>query len=76
AGQHVYCEKPISDDLPVALDLARKARGSGLQHGVVQDKLFLPGLRTLSLLLYSVFFVPLLSVLFSFFSFSFSFSFF
>ena len=43
AGKHVYCEKPISDDLGVAVALAKKARGSGLKHGVVQDKLFLPG---------------------------------
>ena len=42
AGSRQAClfEKPISDDLQVALNLARKARGSGLKHGVVQDKLF------------------------------------
>ncbi|MGR9058709.1 Gfo/Idh/MocA family protein [Rhizobium leguminosarum] len=62
AGKHVYCEKPISDDLQVALDLARKARGSGLKHGVVQDKLFLPGLRKLALLRDSGFFGKILSV--------------
>ncbi len=50
AGKHVYCEKPISDDLKTAVKLARKARASGLKHGVVQDKLFLPGLRKLALL--------------------------
>ncbi|MFL4985779.1 MAG: Gfo/Idh/MocA family protein [Xanthobacteraceae bacterium] len=62
AGKHVYCEKPISDDLQVALDLARKARRSGLKHGVVQDKLFLPGLRKLALLRDSGFFGKILSV--------------
>jgi predicted dehydrogenase len=62
AGKHVYCEKPISDDLQVALDLARKARASGLKHGVVQDKLFLPGLRKLALLRDSGFFGKILSV--------------
>nr|WP_210276704.1 MULTISPECIES: Gfo/Idh/MocA family oxidoreductase [unclassified Rhizobium] len=62
AGKHVYCEKPISDDLQVAIDLARKARASGLKHGVVQDKLFLPGLRKLALLRDSGFFGKILSV--------------
>ncbi|OSQ36795.1 Gfo/Idh/MocA family protein [Thalassospira mesophila] len=62
AGKHVYCEKPISDDLQVALDLAKKARSSGLKHGVVQDKLFLPGLRKLALLRDSGFFGEILSV--------------
>ncbi|WEX90362.1 Gfo/Idh/MocA family oxidoreductase [Sinorhizobium garamanticum] len=62
AGKHVYCEKPISDDLGIALKLARKARASGLKHGVVQDKLFLPGLRKLALLRDSGFFGKILSV--------------
>ncbi|MDK1492736.1 Gfo/Idh/MocA family oxidoreductase [Sinorhizobium sp. 7-81] len=62
AGKHVYCEKPISDDLGIAVKLARKARASGLKHGVVQDKLFLPGLRKLALLRDSGFFGKILSV--------------
>ncbi|MEY9166161.1 putative dehydrogenase [Sinorhizobium fredii] len=62
AGKHVYCEKPISDDLKIAVKLARKARASGLKHGVVQDKLFLPGLRKLALLKDSGFFGKILSV--------------
>ncbi|WP_026622446.1 putative dehydrogenase [Ensifer sp. WSM1721] len=62
AGKHVYCEKPISDDLRTAVKLARKARSSGLKHGVVQDKLFLPGLRKLALLRDSGFFGKILSV--------------
>ncbi|PDT83272.1 Gfo/Idh/MocA family oxidoreductase [Sinorhizobium sp. BJ1] len=62
AGKHVYCEKPISDDLKIAFKLARKARASGLKHGVVQDKLFLPGLRKLALLKDSGFFGKILSV--------------
>ena len=33
-----------------ALDLPRCAQGAGVKHGVVQDKLFLPGLRKLKLL--------------------------
>ncbi|HVY52094.1 MAG TPA: Gfo/Idh/MocA family oxidoreductase, partial [Devosia sp.] len=62
AGKHVYCEKPVSDDLHSALALAKKAKASGLKHGVVQDKLFLPGLRKLKLLRESGFFGKILSV--------------
>jgi predicted dehydrogenase len=62
AGKHVYCEKPISDDLHTALALAKKARSSGLKHGVVQDKLFLPGLQKLRLLNEAGFFGRILSV--------------
>ena len=47
AGRHVYCEKPITEDLDSALALARLAAEAGICHGVVQDKLFLPGIRTL-----------------------------
>jgi predicted dehydrogenase len=47
AGRHVYCEKPITEDLESALALARLAEEAGVRHGVVQDKLFLPGIRTL-----------------------------
>lgn len=62
AGKHVYCEKPTSDDLDVAVNLARTARASGLKHGVVQDKLFLPGLMKLKMLRDSGFFGKILSV--------------
>ncbi len=62
AGKHVYCEKPISDNLDVAVALAKKARASGLKHGVVQDKLFLPGLMKLAMLRDSGFFGKILSV--------------
>ena len=51
AGRHVYCEKPITEDLDAALALARLADEAGVRHGVVQDKLFLPGIRTLKRLL-------------------------
>ena len=47
AGKHVYCEKPTTPDLESALDLARRAREAGIRNGVVQDKLFLPGLLKL-----------------------------
>ena len=62
AGKHVYCEKPTSDDLSVAIDIAKTARASGLKHGVVQDKLFLPGLMKLRMLRDSGFFGKILSV--------------
>ncbi|MBK1795077.1 Gfo/Idh/MocA family oxidoreductase [Devosia sp. WQ 349] len=62
AGKHVYCEKPTSDDLEVAVNLAKTARASGLKHGVVQDKLFLPGLMKLKMLRDSGFFGDILSV--------------
>jgi predicted dehydrogenase len=62
AGKHVYCEKPTSDDLQVAVDLAKTARASGLKHGVVQDKLFLPGLMKIKMLRDSGFFGKILSV--------------
>lgn len=62
AGKHVYCEKPISDSLDEAIALAKKARNAGIKHGVVQDKLFLPGLRKLAMLRDSGFFGKILSV--------------
>jgi predicted dehydrogenase len=47
AGQHVYLEKPIAQSLEDARALVRAAEGAGVRHGVVQDKLFLPGLHKL-----------------------------
>ncbi|HEV7276672.1 MAG TPA: Gfo/Idh/MocA family oxidoreductase [Devosiaceae bacterium] len=62
AGKHVYCEKPVSDDLESAVALAKKAQAAGIKHGVVQDKLFLPGLLKLKMLRDSGFFGRILSV--------------
>ena len=62
AGKHVYCEKPISETLEEALRVARLATARGVKHGVVQDKLFLPGLRKMGLLVKSGFFGRILSV--------------
>ena len=50
AGKHVYCEKPVATNLAEAMDLYRLAQAQGVKHGVVQDKLFLPGLMKLCLL--------------------------
>lgn len=62
AGKNVYCEKPISDNMEEALTVARLAESAGVKHGVVQDKLFLPGLRKLAMLRDSGFFGKILSV--------------
>jgi predicted dehydrogenase len=61
-GKHVYCEKPLSTDSASALELAQEASSLGLKHGVVQDKLFLPGLRKLKRLIDGRFFGRILSV--------------
>src|SRR5262245_29517608 len=62
AGKHVYCEKPVADSLDKALAVARLAARRGIRHGVVQDKLFLPGLRKLRLLRDSGFFGRIFAV--------------
>jgi len=62
AGKHIYCEKPIAVDLATALDLFRLASRAGVKHGVVQDKLWLPGLRKLQTLKELGFFGRILSV--------------
>jgi predicted dehydrogenase len=63
AGKHVYCEKPVADTLDKAVKLAKLAKSkNGIKHGVVQDKLFLPGLRKIQMLRDSGFFGRLLSV--------------
>src|SRR5262245_18349188 len=62
AGKHIYCEKPVATDLATALELSRQARQRGVKNGVVQDKLFLPGIRKLKRLVDSGFFGRILSV--------------
>ncbi len=62
AGKHVYCEKPVATDLEVAVELVRQARAAGIRHGVVQDKLFLPGVVKLRGLIDGGFFGRILSV--------------
>lgn len=62
AGKHVYCEKPISEDVGTALTLAGLAKQKGVKNGVVQDKLYLPGLRKIKMLRDSGFFGKILSV--------------
>ncbi|GAA0529800.1 Gfo/Idh/MocA family oxidoreductase [Paractinoplanes ferrugineus] len=62
AGKHIYTEKPVAETLEQAIDLARLADAAGVKHGVVQDKLYLPGLRKLARLVRSGFFGQVLSV--------------
>ena len=62
AGKHIYCEKPVAGDLATALDLYQRARAAGVKHGVVQDKLWLPGLLKLAKLRDDGFFGRILSV--------------
>jgi predicted dehydrogenase len=66
AGKHVYCEKPVADNLHKAVAVAKKAKAAGIKHGVVQDKLFLPGLLKLKMLRDSGFFGRMLTVKFDF----------
>jgi predicted dehydrogenase len=62
AGKDIYCEKPTADKFSDALELVRLAKKAGIKHGVVQDKLFLPGLLKLKVLIDSGFFGRILSV--------------
>jgi predicted dehydrogenase len=62
AGKHVYCEKPSGASLEEAYELYTLAKRAGIKHGVVQDKLFLPGLLQLKFLVDSGFFGEILSV--------------
>jgi predicted dehydrogenase len=62
AGKHIYCEKPTAGDFQTALSLATQATKAGVKNGVVQDKLFLPGLRKLKALVQNGFFGRILSI--------------
>lgn len=61
-GKHVYIEKPSAPSTEAALRLARLATETGIKHGVVQDKIFLPGLLKLKRLIDGGFFGRILSV--------------
>jgi predicted dehydrogenase len=62
ARKHVYCEKPVATTLAEAMSLYRAAKKARIKHGVVQDKLWLPGLLKLQKLRDDGFFGRILSV--------------
>src|ERR1700728_1536470 len=62
AGKHIYTEKPVAASADAAFPLAEAARDAGITHGVVQDKLFLPGMVKLRRLVRDGFFGRVLSV--------------
>jgi len=62
AGKHVYCEKPTAVSTDAAYDLYQTARRAGVKNGVVQDKLWLPGIVKLKTLIDAGFFGRILSV--------------
>ena len=61
-GKHVYCEKPTSSDFKTAMDLYDFCEKAGVKHGVVQDKLWLPGMLKLKRLIQKGFFGEILSI--------------
>ena len=62
AGKHIYCEKPIAVDTKQAMELYRMCKNAGVKNGVVQDKLWLPGVLKLRRLIDQGFFGRILSV--------------
>src|SRR4051795_8534524 len=62
AGKHIYCEKPVAVSLDKAIAIAKLAKQKDVKNGVVQDKLFLPGLRKIAMLRHAGFFGRMLSV--------------
>ena len=62
AGKHIYCEKPIAVDTKTALELYKLCTDAKLKNGVVQDKLWLPGIMKIKRLIQQGFFGKILSV--------------
>jgi len=62
AGKHIYCEKPVAVNTKIAMELYDLCRNAGLKNGVVQDKLWLPGIIKLKRLIEMGFFGRILSV--------------
>lgn len=62
AGKHVYCEKPVASTLEEAYALYKSAQKAGVKHGVVMDKLWLPGFIKLRALIDSGFFGKVLAI--------------
>ena len=62
AGKHIHIEKPIAPTVDEAMELARLAHKAGVKHGVIQDKLFLPGFAKLLFVKNTGFFGRVLSI--------------
>jgi predicted dehydrogenase len=62
AGKHIYCEKPVAVSAKDAIELYDLCKKAGLKNGVVQDKLWLPGILKLKRLIQQGFFGRILSV--------------
>ena len=62
AGKHIYCEKPVAVDISSTLELFNLCQKAGVKNGVVQDKLWLPGMIKLKKLMDEGFFGQILSV--------------
>jgi predicted dehydrogenase len=62
AGKHIYCEKPIATDTNQAMELYRLCKEHNVKNGVVQDKLWLPGILKIKRLIQQGFFGKILSV--------------
>jgi predicted dehydrogenase len=62
AGKHIYCEKPVAMSTKEALELYQLCKKAGVKNGVVQDKLWLPGIIKLKRLIQEGFFGKILSV--------------
>src|SRR5262245_17649695 len=62
AGKHIHIEKPTAPTVEEALELARLAHKAGVRHGVIQDKLFLPGFAKLLFVKNAGFFGRILSI--------------
>jgi predicted dehydrogenase len=62
AGKHIHIEKPTAPTVDEAMELARAAQSAGLKHGVIQDKLFLPGFAKLMFVKNAGFFGRILSI--------------
>jgi predicted dehydrogenase len=62
AGKHIYCEKPVAVSTASALELYDLCTKAGLKNGVVQDKLWLPGIQKIKRLIQQGFFGQILSI--------------
>jgi predicted dehydrogenase len=48
AGKHVYSEKPLAVSTASARGSLERARSRGLKHGIVEDKIHLPGMQKIA----------------------------